>query len=75
MNQSRVMTEHPVSSTTAFTSPPLVFPSMEGNTAGHASIDHIWVKDGVTKTGCTIVVAERTGSTNVTLTWYAIQPP
>ena len=75
-NQSRFMTEHPVSFTTAFTSPPLVFPSMEGNASGHASIDRIWVKDGsTTTTGCTIVVAERSGSTVVTLTWYAIQPP
>ena len=74
-NQSRNITEHPVSFTTAFTSPPLVFPSMEGNGAGHASIDRIWVKEGVTTTGCTIVVAERSSSNNVTLTWYAIQPP
>ena len=74
-NQSRNLTKHPVSFATAFTSPPLVFASMEGNNAGHASIDRIWVEDGVTTTGCTIIVAERSGSGAVTLTWYALQPP
>jgi len=42
---------------------------------GHARIDRIWVEDGVTTTGCNIIVSDRGGSGGVNLTWYAIQPP
>jgi len=74
-SQQRYMTTHPVTFATAFTQPPIVIPNMRGNATGHATIDRIWVEGGVTTTGCNIVVADRSGSGGVHLTWYAIQQP
>ena len=75
-SQDRKITKHAVTFTTAFTQPPIVLPNMRGNAAAHASIDRIWVEDGsVTTTGCNIVVADRSSSNSVKLTWYAMQPP
>ena len=74
VSNGRNMTTHPVTFSTAFTSVPLVFAIQGGgNASGHASIDRIWAMDETTS-GCTIVVAERTGSNGVTLNWFAIQP-
>lgn len=73
VGSSRRMTTHPVTFSTAFTYPPLVFASMAGKNAGHATIDRVWVQDNITTTGCNIVVSERTGSTGVALAYFAIQ--
>ena len=65
-------TTHAVTFNSAFSQPPLVFPNMMGNAAGHNSIDRIWIQDGVTTSGCNIVVRDASSSSNVTLTWFAI---
>jgi len=74
VQQQRNVSVHPVSFGTAFTSPPLVFVTFSGNQLGHASISAVWVRDNVTTTGCTLVVADRSGSGGLTLNWFAIQP-
>ncbi len=72
--QERFVSTHPVSFSTAFTEPPLVFVGMEGNDSGHSSLDRIWVENGATTSGFNIIVSYRAGSDGITLTWYAVQP-